>query len=146
MNILTKYVLKTIRHCNIAPKNCEQLATEVLGECNETKLVNKCHSHHFLAECTVRGGQRSELMQQRWKLTDSTLCGMWVSLLLPSAFTQQLLQSFHDSSVLATQKHLLCSQRVQVALNYSKYAYLYYSKTWQIISDSYGLNVVQFFR
>lgn len=112
MNILTKYVLNTIGHCNFAPKNCKQFTPEVLGECNETKLANKCYFHHFLAECAVRGGQRNELMQQRWKMTDSTLCGMWVSLLLPPAFTQQLLQSLCDSSVLPTQKHLLYSQRV----------------------------------
>lgn len=65
MNILTKYVLNTTEHCSFAPKNYKQFNPEVLGECNETKLANKCHFHHFLAECAVRGGQRNELMQQR---------------------------------------------------------------------------------
>ncbi len=36
--------------------------------------------------CWVRSkrlGRGNELLQQRWKLTDRSLCGMWVSLLLP---------------------------------------------------------------
>lgn len=134
MNILTKYVLNTIGHCNFAPKNCKQFAQRFWGNVMKQNLPINATS--ILAECAVRGGQRNELMQQRWKMTDSTLCGMWVSLLLPPAFTQQLLQSLRDSSVLVTQKHLLYSQRDQVALNYSTYAFLYYLKTWQIITDS----------
>lgn len=121
----TKWI-RQIKYCNkicserilmllFSQKFCKQFASEVSGECSETKLVNKCHSHHILAECEVRGEQRNELMQQRWKLTDCSLCGMWVSLLLPPAFTQQLLQSLRDSTVLVTQKHPLSSQRVQVA-------------------------------
>lgn len=142
----TKWI-RQIKYCNkicserilmllFSQKFCKQFASEVSGECSETKLVNKCHSHHILAECEVRGEKRNDSCNkdESWQIVASVAC----------------------ESVCCSPRHLhnsCCSPYVtllcwwlknthyphkefkwpKLTLNMLTYSC---SKTWQIISDT----------